>query len=97
MAKLNREISMAKLLERSDIPSDHVSIGQRLVLEPVSGGAPFNITILGYDESDISEKVYSYHSPLARELLGKRVGDTASINLDDGIVEYRIVKIESFL
>lgn len=97
VAKLNREISLAKLLERSDIPSDHVSIGHRLVIEPVSGGAPFNITILGYDESDISEKVYSYHSPLARELLGKRVGDTASINLDDGIVEYRIVKIESFL
>ncbi len=94
VAKLNRELSMAKLLEPNDIPSDHVSIGQRIKLQPVSGGPVVQIAILGADESDFSKKTYSYQSPLAREILGKRPGETVSVALDDSPSEYRIERLE---
>lgn len=97
VAKLNRELSMGKILERADIPLDHVSIGQRIALEPTSGGSPMIMTILGFDESDISNNVFSYHSPLAHQLLGKKPGDTASITLNEVTTEYRIALIESYL
>lgn len=97
VAKLNRELSMGKVLEQVDIPSEYVSIGQRIGLEPVGGGAGITMTILGFDESDIANHVYSYHSPLARQLLGKKVGESVSLTLDEVTNEYRISKIESYL
>lgn len=83
VAKLNREISMAKVLESHEIPSDYVSIGHRVVIKPVVGGASIPITILGYDESDLANHVYSYHSPFARSLLGKKPGEKVTVALDE--------------
>jgi len=95
VAKLNREISLAKVLEAGDVPMDHVSIGHRVMLRPTGGGEPLVMTILGYDESDISNRVYSYHSPLARQLLGRKPGQVLSLQLGDHTVEYAIERIES--
>lgn len=97
VGKLNRELSMAKVLEPYDIPSDHVSIGQKIKLQPAGGGPVVQISILGADESDFAQKTYSYQSPLARLLLGKRLGEMVSVALDDDVVEYRIERVESAL
>jgi transcription elongation factor GreA len=97
VAKLNRELSLAKVLEKADIPSDHVSIGQRLTIRPVAGGEPTVLTILGFDESDIANHVYSYQSPLARQFLGRKVGDVLNVTLDGGATDYTIDKVESAL
>jgi len=97
VAKLNRELSMARMLEPNDIPSDHVSIGQRITLQPIHGGPSELIAILGADESDFAQKTYSYQSPLARQLLGKRPGETVSVALDDNLAEYRIERLESVI
>jgi len=93
VAKLNREISIAKILERAEIPTDHVSIGQRVTLKG-NGGTTMTLSILGYDEADIAHHVYSYHSPMAREMLGKKPGDTVKLNLDGGPQTFTIEKLE---
>jgi transcription elongation factor GreA len=94
VAKLNREISMAKVLERGEIPTDYVSIGQCVTLRPMHNGTPLTLKILGYDESDISNHIYSYHSPLAREMLGKKPGDAVKLNLDEGPREFMVDRVE---
>ena len=94
VANLNREIAMAKVLEPREIPQDYVSIGQRITLRPTQGSS-MTLTILGYDESDITHHVYSYHSPMAREMLGKKPGEPVTLNLDEGPKTFTIEKIES--
>jgi transcription elongation GreA/GreB family factor len=94
VAQLNREISMAKVLSRHDVPDDLVGIGQRIRLRPVAGGEPVVISVMGTGDTDLQEKVYSYQTPLAGELLGKRVGDSAKITLDDQETEFQIEHIE---
>jgi transcription elongation factor GreA len=95
VAKLNREISIGKLLEESQIPLDHVSIGQRITLASKDGTDNRTITILGFDEADIANNVYSYHSPLARSLLGSKQGDVVTMSFDDNAREYEVGKIEA--
>lgn len=97
VAKLNRELSIARLLEPQDVPTDHVSIGQRITLAPENGGQSLVITVLGFDESDIGRRVFSYHSPLARQVLGKKPGDPVAVSLDGIAGEYRVDKIERAL
>jgi transcription elongation GreA/GreB family factor len=64
-------------------------------LQPVQGGSTESIAILGADESDFAHKTYSYQSPLARQLLGKRPGETVVVALNDDSAEYRIDRLES--
>ncbi len=96
LAKVNRELSLAKLLEKNEIPDDHVSIGHRVTLRPAAGGAPATITIMGCDESDLTNHVYSYLSPFARQFLGKKPGDVVNATFEDAApADYQIDKIEN--
>lgn len=97
VAKLNRELSIAKLLEPNDIPSDYVSVGQRVSLRPKTGGNSICVTILGAGDGDPTNRVYSYLTPVARQMLGKRPGDSAKVTIDGDEAEYAIEKIESVL
>lgn len=94
VAKLNKELSIAKLVEKNEIPTDHVSIAQRIELVPTSGGAPMALTIMGADESDLANKIYSYQSPLARQFLGKKIGEKVTLNIEGFSGDHTIARIE---
>jgi transcription elongation GreA/GreB family factor len=94
LAKLNRELAMAKILDKADVPTDHVSIAQKITLKPTAGGPPLVLTIMGADESDLSKSVYSYQSPLARQFLGMKLGDKVPVNFESYSGDYALEKIE---
>ena len=50
--------------------------------------------IVGDDEADIKFSKISVNSPIARGLIGKEVGDIATVNTPGGLVEYEIDKVE---
>ncbi|MBN2559299.1 MAG: GreA/GreB family elongation factor [Phycisphaerae bacterium] len=95
VARLNGEVSMAKVLELHNISDDRVRIGHRVTLRPTNGEGPVVMTIMGINDTDLNRKVYSYQTPLAQQILGKRVGDVATLALDGQEAEYRIERIES--
>jgi transcription elongation factor GreB len=51
------------------------------------------VTVLGVDEADITRGEVSLHSPIARTLLRRRVGDTARLQTPQGIEEIEILAI----
>ena len=53
-----------------------------------------SVTLLGVDEADIARGEISLNSPVARALLGKRVGDAVKIHTPRGIEEIEILEIE---
>jgi transcription elongation GreA/GreB family factor len=94
LAQINNELSLSRVLEPEAVPTDHVSIGQRLTLRPTAGGQPLALTIMGVNDTDLAGHVYSYKTPVARQLLGKRPGDVVAVSLRDQEVEYVIEQIE---
>jgi transcription elongation factor GreA len=94
LAQYNREISLARVIEPHDVPTDHVSIGQRVTLKPLTGGEPVMMTILGVNDGDIAKRVFSYRTPLAASVLGKKVGDTAAVAFDGQEAQYQIEQID---
>jgi transcription elongation factor GreA len=50
--------------------------------------------IVGNDEADIKNNKMSINSPLARALIGKKIGDVADVTTPAGLVRYSIIKIE---
>ena len=50
--------------------------------------------IVGEDEIDTPKKHISWKSPVAKALMGKKVGDTAVIKRPKGNMEVEVLKIE---
>ncbi|MFO0973295.1 MAG: GreA/GreB family elongation factor [Phycisphaerae bacterium] len=94
VAQIQRELAMARVLEVEDLPDDHVSIGHRVHLKSGNGGADMTMTILGPWESDLARQIYAYQTPLARRVLGRKVGDEVTISIDGQERTYRVGAIE---
>jgi len=93
VAQINSELSIARILEPDELPEDHISIGHRVHLTR-DDGVDITITLLGPWESNLATHIYSYQTPLARRLLGKRVGDTTAIAIEGAEHTYTINAIE---
>ena len=55
-----------------------VRFGDSVTVEPVGGGAPFELTIVGVDEADPDSGMVSFLAPIARSLMGFSVGQTTA-------------------
>lgn len=95
LAVMQDQMLKARVLERHDVPTDHVGVGSRVHLVPADGGDAVEMTLLGPWEADPAAGVYNYKAPLCKELLGRKPGDTVHLALDADDRPYRIDRIES--
>jgi len=93
-AKIQDELARARVLHRDDVPADHVGIGSRVTLRRTEGTGEVTLTILGPWDTDVRRHVYSYQTGLAGGILGLRVGQKATLRIDDAEAEYEITAIE---
>jgi transcription elongation GreA/GreB family factor len=63
-------------------------------VERDEGGQEMEFTLVGVDEADASGSFVSFYSPLGQAIVGKRIGENASVtNEDGGEVEATILAI----
>ena len=67
-----------------------VGIGSRVRLRRVADDREVTVTFLGPWDTDLANRTYSYQTQLAKEFLGKGVGDTGSLKIEGLEGEYRI-------
>lgn len=98
LAEVDRRIEylsrMNALLEVVTVPAgqrERVSFGTTVTTE--SGGAERIYTIVGVEESDPEHGRISWISPLAKALVGSRLGDRVTARLPSGEVELKITAI----
>lgn len=84
-------LERARILETMEIDASRIGVGTEAVLEPADGGSPITYWILG--EGDGGPGILSYRAPLARPLLGRRVGDEATLEMPDGERRFRVQSI----
>ena len=96
-AKMRAEFAMARTIDPHDVPQDTVGIGSRVLLKRLSDGREVQMSFLGPWDIDIDNHVYSYKSQIAQNLMGKGVGETVSLKLDDIDGECRVERLGSAL
>jgi transcription elongation factor GreA len=69
----------------------HVSLGSKVDLE--TSGKTVTYTIVGPVEADPLEGKVSNESPIGEAVMGKKVGDQATISTPKGDITYAITKI----
>ena len=73
----------------------HETVGLGSCVTVVEGTeSPETYHIVGSAEADPTKGLISNESPLGRALLGRKVGETASVNAPDGVLVFEIVSIQ---
>lgn len=92
-AKLESQLNQAKILDRNSVDVSIVDVGTRVQLKEESGDIEI-YTILGQWDVDYENGIISYHSPMGRALLDKKVGDTINFVFNNETKTYNVLKIE---
>jgi transcription elongation factor GreA len=90
---LNKMIQNAQVIDPSLHDHSRVSFGSSVSLLDLDTDEEKIFTICGVLESEPENGLISVHSPLARAMLGKEVGDDFKIKLPNATKEYEIEDI----
>ena len=93
IAELESKLSKLEIIDIANIKSEKVTFGATVEIENLDSGEIRVYKIVGPDESDIKNNMISVLSPIARALIGKKVGDVAVVVTPAGEVEYEVIKI----
>lgn len=92
---LKDKVDNAKVIDVSLISNlDVVSFGVTVTLMDLDTDKEIVFQIVGIEETDVAKGRISYQSPIAKEALGKRVGDIIDVEVPAGDRELEIIKIE---
>jgi transcription elongation factor GreA len=88
-------ISRAEVIDAKQFPNDKVIFGMSVTVFDEAADKEKVYRIVGELESDIAKGYLSVTSPIAKALIGKKVGDVASVQVPGGTKDLEIVKISS--
>jgi transcription elongation factor GreA len=91
--ELENKLARAEVIDPSKLAGDRVAFGATITLSNVDTGEEVKYRILGADEADLAKGTIGITSPLARSLIGKRVGDEVKVRMPGGERTYEVLDI----
>lgn len=93
VAELEDVTSRADVIDPTKLTGQTVTFGTRILVADEDTDQESTYSIVGPYEADLSRGLISTSSPIARSLIGKRVGDSVEVNTPGGRKSYEIVEI----
>ena len=93
IAELSDILSRAVVVDPTQHSHDRVAFGSTVYLLDLDTDEEVKYTIVGAPEADPNKGLISFHSPLAKALIGKSTGDEVEVKLPGGEKVYEITKI----
>ncbi|QDV73411.1 transcription elongation factor GreA [Botrimarina mediterranea] len=90
---LKDKLSRAEIVDMSKLPKDEVVFGCTVTVKDLDFGDTEQFTLVGAGEEDFDEGKINVTSPLAQGLIGKKVGDTAEVEVPAGVNKFKILEI----
>ncbi len=91
---IDTKISMAEVIDPRKLPDpSKVVFGVTVTIEDLDSGEERKLTIVGADESDVTNGWISIESPLGKSLIGKEEGDVTKVVLPGGPREFEIMSL----
>ncbi|MCT4661171.1 MAG: transcription elongation factor GreA [Tissierellales bacterium] len=91
--KLEQMIAKAEIIDDSKIDKSKVHVGSIVTILDLEENEEVEYTIVGSTEADPFEFKISNDSPVGSALLGHVVDDVVDVQVPDGIVQYKVLKI----
>lgn len=92
--EIESKLSRAQIIDITRLPpDDKVIFGATVTVINLDSDETRVYRIVGDDEADVKAGRISYQSPIARALIGKRVGDEVAVQTPSGPVNYEIDQV----
>ena len=93
ISKLKDTIANSRVLDQSKLDTSTVQILNKVKIKNKKNGTVMEYTIVSDSEANLKEGKMSINTPIAKGLLGKKVGDVAEVQVPNGTMEFEIVEI----
>jgi len=93
IAKLEDMVANARIIDESKINTSQVQILNKVKIKNTKNNQQVEYMLVSEAESDIKSGKISVATPIAKGLLGKKVGDVVSIKVPSGEISFEILKI----
>jgi transcription elongation factor GreA len=93
ISKLQDAIINARIIDESKIDSSIVQIMTKVKIKNLKNKAVMEYTLVAETEADLKAGKISVETPIAKGLIGKKVGDKVAITVPNGVMEFEILNI----
>ncbi len=94
ITRIQATIRTATVVADDEITTDRVSIGTSVRVKDLETGDTIEYAIVGANEADPFEDKISNESPVGQGLLGARKGETVTIVIPAGTLQYKVLSIK---
>lgn len=93
IAQMQETLANARLLDESKIDTSKVLALSIVKIKNLKNGATMSYQLVAESEADMKAGKISVASPIAKGLLGKRVGEKIEITVPAGKIEFEILEV----
>jgi transcription elongation factor GreA len=93
LGQLKKRMGELAMVNLVNIPRDKVGFGATVVVFDSSKNEEISYKLVTSEESDVTKGLISTTSPIGRALLGKQVGDVATVVTPNGKREIEVLKL----
>ncbi|MBP3589024.1 MAG: transcription elongation factor GreA [Muribaculaceae bacterium] len=93
ISQLKDLLANARILDESKLNTNEVQILNRVKIKNVANGQEMEYTIVADSEANLREKKIATSTPIAKGLLGHKVGDIVEIRVPSGLMKFEIKEI----
>ncbi|MDE7436950.1 MAG: transcription elongation factor GreA [Muribaculaceae bacterium] len=93
ISKLKELIAGARIIDDSKLNTDEVQLLNKVTIKNAKG-MTVCYTIVPESEANLREGKIASNTPVAKALMGHKVGDHVQVNAPAGLLDFEIIKIE---
>ena len=93
LGQLKKRMGELAMVNLVNIPHDKVGFGATVTVFDSSKNEEIQYKLVTSEESDVAQGLISTTSPIGRSLLGKKVGDVATVVTPNGNRELEVLKL----
>ena len=93
IAEIEATLQNVKVLDSSDLSTEHISLGNKVVLKDLETGEEMELHIVGSKEVDMDQGKISDESPVGKACMGTTKGEIIDVEAPAGVLKFEILDI----
>jgi len=92
-AQIQKRLADLSRIDVAGVPKDRAGLGSEVTVEDLGSGEEIRYTLVIPELADGNRSFVSMASPVGKALMNRRVGDTVTITIPRGTLEYEVRRI----
>jgi len=93
IAKLKDTLANSRIIDESKLQSGSVQLLTKVKIKNKNNNSEMTYTLVSDSEADLKQGKISINTPIAKGLMGKKVGDVVDITVPNGKIPFEIIDI----